>query len=153
VHAHPFLPHELERVAAMLGLRTAEWWTVFDGDRVQATLGRRGGVAELIAAADLDTFGCDPYQRFVLWLRGAEGAATLRLSGREPIELTGDMAAVTVAAVLGGEAPGGLGYAGEVLPLRGTLDALRSCDSVESLAVSTVAGAAHDDRLLVEGVL
>jgi hypothetical protein len=159
VHAYPFLPLELDRVAAALGLRAAEWWTVFDGDHVQAALGRRAGVAELMGAANLDAFGRDPYQRFVLRLRGANGAATLRLRGREPIELTGDMAAVTVAAVLGGEAPAGLGYAGEVLPLPGALDALRCCDSVESLAVSTAAaeaakgGDGEGGQLLVEGVL
>jgi hypothetical protein len=153
VHAHLFLPHELERVAATLGLRAAEWWTVFDGDRVQGALARRAGVAELIAAADLDAFGRTPYQRFVLRLRGASGAATLTFRAREPIELTGDMAAITAVAVLGGEAPGGLGYAGEVLPPEATLRALRSCDSVESMAVSTALSEAEDDQLVVEGVL
>jgi hypothetical protein len=153
VRVQPFLTHELVRVAAALGLRAAEWWTVFDGERVACALRRRTEPAELMAAAAIDAFGRAAYQQFTLVMHGSERSAVATLRGREPVALTGDIAALAVAAVDAGAVAPGLGFAGETLDVDAVLAGLRDSENVESLAVSAYAPDADADAggLLVEG--
>lgn len=166
VTAHPYLSSELVRVARRLGLAEASWYGVFDGQHVLRAIERRPATADATAlagaakalgeAAELDLFGRDPYQLFVLTLEAGaheqRRTRTLVLHGRDPITLTGAAAALAVDAVLSGVVPTGLGFAGETLDPERALPRLRTCSAVSF--VDHVASDMSGGHLAVhEGVL
>jgi hypothetical protein len=156
VSAHPYLSAESQRMAEALGLVEARWYTVFDGDHVPAALARlqarpdgdlMAAGEELRRAAELDLFGRDPYQLFVLSLEG-EGAGkrlvrTLVLWGSNASELTGTVAAAATLAVSRGEIPPGLHRAAEVLDPGACVDRLSETPAVTTLEV--LEGPAHGE--------
>src|SRR5439155_14111296 len=128
VSAYPYLSLELERLARDLGLAEASWYSVFDGQFVLQALARSGsGVSEdpleaaaaIVRASELDVFGREPYQLFVVQLDGhAAGepvSRTLVLRATEPIALTGTVTALAARAVLEGEVAPGARFAADAL--------------------------------------
>ncbi|MET9263800.1 saccharopine dehydrogenase NADP-binding domain-containing protein [Amycolatopsis sp. NPDC004079] len=151
VTAQPFLSTEAERVARSLRLDELSWYTVFDGPQVQLALGRmpaRGAPAAvselaetLCAAAELDLFGHEPYQLFVLHADGESGRRTLILRGGASA-LTGATAAVAARCLLEGERPDGVRFAGEFLDPARTVDLVRETGAVDAFdVVAAVPGA------------
>jgi hypothetical protein len=147
VTAFPYVSRELERVATQIGLRDASSYTVFVGDHVLRAIERpshedadalAAAAAALGDAAELDLFGRDPFQLFVVRLDDAGGHArsrTLVLHASDPIGLTGAAVAVAADAVVCGTAPAGLGFAGEALAPRPALQRLRRCAAVPLVEV------------------
>ena len=140
--AHPFLNQEGERVARALGLAEAEFYSVFPGQRVLATLGRLLGgntqlelataAGELQRAAELDLAGRTPYVRFLFELENRTETRSLLLAGGQAAELTAAMAALATEAVLAGAVPPGVHYAAEVL------DGARVVAGLRALPATTV---------------
>ncbi|MGP0051433.1 MAG: saccharopine dehydrogenase NADP-binding domain-containing protein [Solirubrobacteraceae bacterium] len=161
VDAHPYVSHELARVAGAAGLAEAVWYAVFDGAHVaravQTRTARAGGeqldgaARALSRAAELDLFGREPYQLFVVGLDGR----TLVLRGRDPIAVTGAVTALATLAVDAGELPPGAHFAGEALSPEPALRRLQTAAAVDALQRPsvTLAGAAAGAELVEEGVL
>ena len=150
VTGHPYLSTELERVARTLGLEELRWYAIFDGEYVLRALRREPTSDEghaigarpesLMRAAELDLFGRAPYQRFVCRLDAGSGPShMLVLRAHDPIALTGAAVALAARAVLGGEVPPGLGFAGEVLDPDVSLHRLRQATAVEGIDLFEIA--------------
>jgi hypothetical protein len=161
VTAYPFFSAETERLARELGLNDVSWYNVFEGGHMLAALGRLQGaavdhedlsavVSELSQAAELDLFGRDSYQLFVLQLDGDAGGCpvsrTVMLRATDAHALTGTVNAFAVCAVLGGEVAAGLHFAAEVLNPN-LVDRLRGTPAVTSMELLD---AAPDAGILVE---
>ena len=78
------------------------------------------GIAELSQAAELDLFGKDPYQLFMLRMEGETGdcsplSRTVMLRAVDAHELTGTITAFAVALVLERKVAPGLHFAAEAL--------------------------------------
>ena len=131
VIAQPFLSGETDRVARALGLRDVSWYNVFDGRHMLAALRRirqAGGpppdlstaVADLSHAAELDLFGKETYQTFVISIDGDAGDRAVRrtmvVRGTDAHALTGTVSALAAVAIVNGDVTPGVFYAGEVLP-------------------------------------
>ena len=153
VDAHPYVSHELARVAAAVGLAEATWYAVLAGVHVAEAVRARGeqdlhhAARALSRAAELDLFGRDPYQVFAIGLDDR----TLTLRGSDPIALTGTMTALAALAVDGGELSPGAHYAGEVLDPERSLRRLEGAAAVDSVALAPAALAPPDS--VEEGVL
>lgn len=123
--AQPYLSTETARAATALGVRAADWYSVFAGDRVLAALRStttelgcdrgRAAAERLCRAAELDLFGHRPYQTMVVTLTGPAGGRTAVVRGTGAGALTGTVAAIAARAVLDGVVPGGVHHAAEVL--------------------------------------
>ncbi|MEV6816031.1 saccharopine dehydrogenase NADP-binding domain-containing protein [Micromonospora sp. NPDC051296] len=153
VTAQPYLSTEAARVAAALGLRQVDWYSVFAGQRVLAALragpapddgGHRRAAERLCRAAELDLFGHRPYQSLVVTLDGPGGERTAVVRGTGASDLTGTVAAVTARAVLAGAVPPGVWHAAEVLDPVATFDELTAAPAV--LLAAVVADAPAADR-------
>ncbi|GIJ79619.1 hypothetical protein SAMN05443287_104136 [Micromonospora phaseoli] len=161
VTAQPYLGTETARVAAALGLRRVDWYSVFAGERVLTALRaaprpedagpRQTGDADLRQAgerlrraAELDLFGQRPYQNLVVTLAGSRGERTAVVHGTGASDLTGTVAALTVRAVLAGAVPPGVWHAAEVLDPVATFTELAAAPGV--LLASVVADVAAVDR-------
>ena len=136
VVALPYLSLEAERLARRLRLRRLDWFNVFDGPHVLASLDLRrrsngDGAANLMRAAELDLFGRSAYQLFVLQL----DAHTLVLRAAGAIELTGAAAALVAFAVAAGEVEPGLSFAADALEPEVALERLGETSAVTWLAV------------------
>ncbi|MFV2101587.1 saccharopine dehydrogenase [Micromonospora sp. LOL_024] len=139
VTAQPYLGTETARVAAALGLRRVDWYSVFAGERVLTALraAPRPGDADLRLAgerlrraAELDLFGQRPYQNLVVVLAGPRGERTAVVHGTGASDLTGTVAALTVRAVLAGAVPPGVWHAAEVLDPVATFTELAAAPGV-----------------------
>ena len=145
VALHPYLSLETERTARDLGLDRVDWWNVFDGSghvvtalsRLQGAMGGQGleaAAEELCAAARLDLFGQQPYQRIDLTMTGAAGdRARLVLDGVDTYAIT---AAVTVAAteqVLAGAVAPGVWFVEQVIDADALVARLRADPAVTRL--------------------
>ncbi|MBX7266851.1 saccharopine dehydrogenase NADP-binding domain-containing protein [Micromonospora sp. Llam7] len=153
VTAQPYLSTETARLAAGLGLRQVDWYSVFAGERVLAALraasrpgdgGHRRAGELLHRAAELDLFGQQPYQHLVVTLDGPGGARTAVVRSTGASDLTGTVAALTARAVLAGAVPPGVWHAAEVLDPVATFTELASAPGV--LLASVVADAAAVDE-------
>ncbi|WP_436791600.1 saccharopine dehydrogenase NADP-binding domain-containing protein [Yinghuangia sp. YIM S10712] len=126
----PFLSGETERLAADIGLVTADWFNVYPGPQVRAALGRLPGqlaqgadtdtlAEDMIRAANLDLAGRSPYYAMVFTLTGESGgrARTRRVTVRTPssYRLTAAVGALAVRAVASGQVPPGLHFACDAL--------------------------------------
>ncbi|MEU5550000.1 MULTISPECIES: saccharopine dehydrogenase NADP-binding domain-containing protein [unclassified Micromonospora] len=144
VTAQPYLGTETARVAAVLGLRQVDWYSVFAGERVLAALRTGSGTAEsghreagerLCRAAELDLFGHPAYQNLVVTLAGPSGERTAVVRSTGASELTGSMAALTARAVLAGAVPPGVWHTDEVLDPIATVTELAAVPAVPLAAV------------------
>jgi hypothetical protein len=150
VTAYPFLSAETARLARELGLRDASWYNVFEGGHMLAALGRLQGattdredlsaaVSELSQAAELDLFGRDSYQLFVLHMDGDANGCPIRrtvmLRVTDAHALTGTVNALAVLAVLRGEVAAGLHFAAEALDPN-LVEYLRSTPAVTSMELT-----------------
>jgi hypothetical protein len=157
VVALPYLSLEAERLARRLRLRRLDWFNVFDGPHVLASLDVRrrsnGESAEaLMRAAELDLFGRAAYQLFVLQLDAGDASHTLVLRAGGAIELTGAAAALAAFAVAAGEVEPGLWFAADALEPEVALERLAATSAVTWLAVER--GTAEEVAAPVEeGVL
>ncbi|MFI6042492.1 saccharopine dehydrogenase NADP-binding domain-containing protein [Nocardia sp. NPDC051321] len=133
VTALPYLSTETERLAADLGLDEVDWFSAFAGEQVTTVLARPtsgpDGVSRLRRAAELDLFGRRSYQLLVFELTRA-ATRTLVLGGTGASALTGALAALAVAAVLGCEVPPGVWHAAEALDPATVMAALPRLPSV-----------------------
>jgi hypothetical protein len=135
----PYLSTEAERVATVLGVPDAAWYSVFDGEHLWQALTRPAdtGVAQrarqLSRAADLDLFGTGAYQLVVVEVAGVQETQTLVLRGTGASALTGLTAALTARAVRGGAVPAGVHHAADVLDPQWTVERLRGCPEVSAL--------------------
>jgi hypothetical protein len=130
--AVPYLSTELRRVAGTLGVTDVEWYSLFTGPHLRAALRRPLSAAALVRAADLDTFGHEPYQMIVVEF---DAARTVLLRGRGASDLTGAFAALTATAVARGEVPAGVHHAGEVLDPVASARRLGEAPAVTELTV------------------
>lgn len=130
--AVPYLSTELRRVAERLGVTDVQWDSLFTGPHLRAALRRPLSAAALVRAADLDTFGHEPYQLIVVEF---DAARTALLRGRGASELTGAFAALTASAVARGEVPAGVHHAGEVLDPVASARRLGDAPAVTELTV------------------
>ncbi|NLU78263.1 saccharopine dehydrogenase [Micromonospora sp. HNM0581] len=153
VTAQPYLGTETARIAAGLGLRQVDWYSVFAGERVLAALrsgtppdadGKHRAGELLHRAAELDLFGQRPYQHLVVTLDGASGTRTAVVHSTGASDLTGTFAALTARAVLAGTVPAGVWHAAEVLDPVVTFTELAAAPSV--LFASVVADVTAVDR-------
>jgi len=166
VTAYPFLSAETERVARALKLDEVSWYNVFEGGHMLAALGRlqgataaredlSAGIAELSQAAELDLFGKDPYQLFMLRMEGETEdcsplSRTVMLRAVDAHELTGTITAFAVALVLERKVAPGLHFAAEALD-PDIVDRLPGTPAVTAMELmDTVPGA---EVLLEEGAL
>ncbi|SFP31242.1 NAD-dependent epimerase/dehydratase family protein [Actinomadura madurae] len=122
--AYPYLPTEIERAAALLGVREARWYNVFPTGRAERVLSAlwNGGVpdldeaaARLMEAIRLDLAGRDPYHRIVVQASGPAGTRTLVVASTDGYEPAAAVTVAATAAVLGGTVPAGTHYAAGVL--------------------------------------
>lgn len=157
VATSPYLSTEAERVAMVLGLPDAVWYSVFDGEHLWQALTRPDGTdlaqraRHLSRAADLDLFGSHPYQLVVVELAGTEEAATLVLRGIGASALTGLTAALTARALAETAIPHGVHHAADVLDPQWTVERLRDCPEVTAL--DRFDGPAQRYALVEEGAL
>ena len=142
--AVPFLSHDAARLAKRLCLRSLQWFTVFPGRHMYEALSlaqlRTGSLEPAAAgrilarAAELDLFGHQPCQLFVLELagslRGEPRHRMLVCRGHSATELTGLMVARTVLEVLEGTTPTGVGFAADALAPEGVLAWLRAVGGI-----------------------
>lgn len=142
VSARPYLSAETVNIARESGLRDVSSYTVFDGARLPAALARaRGAVAAtaLMRAAALDSAGRDPYQLIVVEARGCRdgvpAARRLVVRGRDASSLTGAVAGVVLAEVLGRRISPGVHTAADVLDPAATLRTLAARGVVRVLDV------------------
>lgn len=160
VTAYPYLSTETERVAERLGLAAVRWHNVFGGEQVPAVLasavgGPPAAVADLVAAADRDLVGRDPYQLFVMTLDGlVEGGVrcrTLVLRAPDSYRLTAFVTALATEAALHGTVPAGVHLAGEALDLDHAERRIADTASIGYLRIQP--GPAQVDGSIEEGVL
>ncbi len=122
------LSTEDERLAAELGLERGDWRTVLCGEHVPAVFDRVRGtdrataIADLRRASLLDLAGRSRFVTMTVRADGERGGApesrTAVLHGAGNAELSGEVAAAAVAAVLAGTVPAGRHYAADVLDAR-----------------------------------
>jgi len=140
VAVYPYLPTEIERIAARIGARQARWYNVFPAGRAEgvlrglwaaaapdgATASRLDTPASLDAAAEaliagvrLDLAGRTPYHRLVVQVAGRRAGRarvrTLVVGSADGYQPTAAMTVAAVDAVVRGAVPPGLHYAAEVL--------------------------------------
>ncbi len=139
VTAYPYLPTEVERLAADLGAREAHWYNVFPTGRAERLLSTLwatpdrdldAAAATLDAAIALDLVGRAPYHLMVLQLHGRAGGRahtrTLVVRSTDGYAPTAAMTVAAVRAVSSEAVPPGVHYAADVLDptgLRARLDA------------------------------
>ena len=147
--AVPFLSHDAARLCQRLALRSLQWFTVFLGRHMYEALSLaqlRTGSHEpaaaartLARAAQLDLFGHQPYQLFVLELAGSlKGRPRHRMlvcRGRSATELTGLMVAQTALEVLDGTTPPGVGFASDALAPARVVAWLRAVEGIVATEV------------------
>jgi hypothetical protein len=166
VTAHPYLSHEGERIARLLGLDQAHWYNVFDGQQLLSTLDRLSSrtvseseldsaVLELMKAAELDVAGRTPYQMFLLQLDGERSGQThtrsLMLRSLNAIELTSSITALATDVLLSGQIPSGIHFTAEVLePLEAMLR-LQTLSTVTGIEL--IEGPVLGTSIIEEGIL
>lgn len=141
VSVHPYLSAETERLAGGLGLEEVRWHNVFGGTRVPAALAVAalgepdpGAVDDLIAAAERDLIGAEPYQLFVMRLDGYIGqtwdSRTSVSRAADGYRLTAFVTALAVDAVLRELVPPGRWWTGETLDLDHVAHRLADTESI-----------------------
>lgn len=153
VSAQPFLAEESERLAMDLRLDELSWYNVLVGEQLRAELNRLRSVSwsqaseedliagsdRLVAAAELDLVGRDPFQLFVLFLEGLrngeEKGCTAVLRMNDSYRVSGAVGALSAAAILRGEIDAGVHYAAEVLNPQHSIQSLSELGVLSSLEV------------------
>jgi len=163
VALQPYLSFETQRLAARLGLESADWYNVYPGSRIRTLFGRLPGrlaegadrarlAEQMMLAARLDLVGRTPYYAMDFALSGTGDGVpvTRRLTLRAPssYRLTGMVAAWTGQAVLDGSVAPGVHYACDVLDPEAVVRRLRASDAVERFELDQGTDTSHEEGSL-----
>lgn len=158
VTLQPLLTAEVERVAVLLGVRDAEWYSVYPGAQVRSLFGRLPTLPvateaqretverRMVTASEIDLSGRDTYYRMVVELGGDGWTRVAAVRAASSYRITAAVAVHAARAVLAGVVPSGLHFAGDVLDPTTVIEDLHR-DGVAAVS-------RHDGALAVEeGVL
>ncbi|OCC14040.1 saccharopine dehydrogenase NADP-binding domain-containing protein [Streptomyces sp. PTY087I2] len=159
VALQPLLTAEVERLAAAMGLREAEWYNVFPGQQIRSLFTalptlpvdtpeeREAVIARILTAGQIDLAGAEPYYRLVMTLSGEDWSRTGVVSTDDSYRLTGATAAHTVRALLDGRIPPGLHFAADVLKPRNLIDDLVLTKAADFSVYEGAAGSGERDGM------
>jgi Saccharopine dehydrogenase NADP binding domain len=166
VTAHPYLSDEGERVARSLDLEHARWYSVFEGDRLLAALGRIAGrsldgpqlaaaARDVMFAAALDVAGRTPHQTFLFQIDGEQDGVprtrSLMLKGSNASALTAMVAVLAAEAVCDLRVAPGAHHAADVLDPGTVVRELAA--QPDAVTIELFEGALTAGALVEEGAL